>query len=122
MPSQLGKYTLLRTLGTGANAKVKLAQDKENNMLYAIKIMKKARIDYKFEEMVTSEVKIMSHLNHPNIVNFMEYNQDGVDEKKNGTKIPVSYIVLELATGGELFDYVATTGRFSENVARYYFQ
>ena len=91
-------------------------------MLYAIKIMKKARIDYKFEEMVTSEVKIMSHLNHPNIVNFMEYNQDGVDEKKNGTKIPVSYIVLELATGGELFDYVATTGRFSENVARYYFQ
>ena len=113
---------MLRTLGTGANAKVKLAQDKESNMLYAIKIMKKARIDYKFEEMVTSEVKIMSHLNHPNIVNFMEYNQDGVDEKKNGTKIPVSYIVLELATGGELFDYVATTGRFSENVARYYFQ
>ena len=84
--------------------------------------MKKARIDYKFEEMVTSEVKIMSHLNHPNIVNFMEYNQDGVDEKKNGTKVPVSYIVLELATGGELFDYVATTGKFSENVARFYFQ
>lgn len=28
---------------------------------------------------------------------------------------------MELATGGELFDYVATTGRFSEPIARFYF-
>ena len=30
--------------------------------------------------------------------------------------------MLELATGGELFDYVATTGRFSEPIARFYFR
>ena len=73
MPSQLGKYQLLRTLGTGANAKVKLGQNPDTNQLFAMKIMKKSRIDYKFEEMVTSEVKIMAHLNHANIVNFIEY-------------------------------------------------
>lgn len=28
---------------------------------------------------------------------------------------------MELATGGELFDYVATTGRFAEPIARFYF-
>lgn len=28
---------------------------------------------------------------------------------------------MELATGGELFDYVATTGKFSEPIARFYF-
>lgn len=29
--------------------------------------------------------------------------------------------MLELASGGELFDFVAQTGAFSESVARYYF-
>jgi serine/threonine protein kinase len=29
MPSKLGKYTLFRTLGSGAYSKVKLAQDEE---------------------------------------------------------------------------------------------
>lgn len=33
----------------------------------------------------------------------------------------VEYIVLELVQGGELFDFVANSGRFSENVARFYF-
>jgi serine/threonine protein kinase len=34
----------------------------------------------------------------------------------------VIYIVLELATGGELFDYVAIGGRYSEEVCRFYFR
>ena len=41
MPSKLGKYTLVRTLGSGANSKVKLAQDPTTNRTYAIKIMNK---------------------------------------------------------------------------------
>lgn len=64
----------------------------------------------------------MSTLSHPNIVNLIEYSKDGVVEKANGTKKAVIYIVLELATGGELFDYVATTGRFDERIARFYFK
>jgi hypothetical protein len=54
-------------------------------------------------------------------VNLVEYSKDGVVEKKNGAKEHVIYIVLELATGGELFDYVATTGKFSEQISRLYF-
>jgi len=33
----------------------------------------------------------------------------------------VDYIVLELVNGGDLFDFVCNSGRFSEDVARYYF-
>ena len=34
----------------------------------------------------------------------------------------VNYIVLELVSGGELFDFVSLGGRFSENEGRYYFK
>ena len=123
MPSQLGNYTLLRTLGSGANSKVKLAIDKTTNRYFAVKILKKGNpnLDHKFLELVMTEVHTMSQLSHPNIVNLIEYSKDGIVEKQNGTKEHVIYIALELATGGELFDYVATTGRFSEPIARFYF-
>ena len=123
MPSQLGKYTLIRTLGSGANSKVKLGLDKTNNRYFAVKILKKGNpnLDGKFLELVMTEVQTMSQLSHPNIVNLVEYGQDGIVKKSNGTQEAVIYIVLELATGGELFDYVATTGRFSEPIARFYF-
>ena len=39
---------------------------------------------------------------------------------KNGTEIPVAYIVQELITGGELYEYVANTGRFREEIVRFY--
>jgi len=34
----------------------------------------------------------------------------------------VSYIVLELAQGGELFDFIANSGSFSEPEARFFFK
>jgi len=39
----------------------------------------------------------MSKLTHPNIVNFIEYNKEGVQEKEDGRTKTVFYIVLELA-------------------------
>lgn len=124
MPSQLGKFTLLKTLGTGANSKVKLAIDKSDGTHYAVKILKKGNpnLDHKFLELLMTEVQTMKDLSHLNIVNMNEYSQDGVVEKTDGRKEPVIYLVLELATGGELFDYVASTGRFSEEIARFYFK
>ena len=64
----------------------------------------------------------MSKLSHPNIVNLVEYSKEAFVEKTDGTKYPVICIALELATGGELFDFVALTGRFNEGTARFYFK
>jgi serine/threonine protein kinase len=114
---------LLRTLGSGANSKVKLGHDKATGQYYAVKILKKGNpnLDFKFLELVMTEVQTMTQLSHSNIVNLIEYSKEGIVEKSNGTKEAVIYIVLELATGGELFDYVATTGRFSDPICRFYF-
>ena len=115
---------MVRTLGSGANSKVKLGYDKMTGTYFAIKILKKGNpnLDTKFLELVMTEVHTMTQLHHNNIVNLIEYDRDGVVEKADGTKEQVIYIVLELATGGELFDYVATTGRFSEPICRFYFK
>ena len=45
---------------------------------------------------------------------------DYINEEKKTTK-SVYYIVLELAKGGELFDFLAISGKFSEPMARYFF-
>lgn len=43
-------------------------------------------------------------------------------EKKSGKSRKVDYIVLELGQGGELFDFIAISGRFEESLARYFFK
>ena len=62
------------------------------------------------------------NLKHPNIVNLVDYFEDIEYTKKNGGQYKVVAIVLELVPGGELFEYLLNTGKFSEEVARTYFQ
>ena len=69
-----------------------------------------------------TEVETMSKLNHPNIVNIYEFTKDAIVEKENGSKVPAVCIALELAEGGELYDYVAHSGAFNERTCRFYFK
>ena len=71
-----------------------------------------------------SEISTLKNLKHPNLINLISFSDKGkITHMKGGVKKEVSdviYLVLELAVGGELFDYVALGGRFTEPVARYY--
>ena len=120
MPGKIGRFTVMRTLGTGASCKVKLGLDNESGRKVAIKIMND-NMDSKMKELVMNEVKAMQNLKQLNVISQIEYGS-GVYEKNSGKKKDVSYIVLELAIGGELFDFVAISGRFEEPLARYYFK
>ena len=65
----------------------------------------------------------MTKVNHPNVLRLIEFNNDGYrTSRRDGSVRSVSYAVVELASGGEIFDYVAETGRFSERVCRYFFR
>eukprot|EP00830_Metopus_es_P020176 TRINITY_DN788_c0_g1_i2.p1 TRINITY_DN788_c0_g1~~TRINITY_DN788_c0_g1_i2.p1 ORF type:complete len:454 (-),score=121.68 TRINITY_DN788_c0_g1_i2:10-1371(-) len=75
-----------------------------------------------YVELVTNEAKIMGHLDHPNLVKLYEFDDKGMLIKKSGKQVPVLYLVLDLVKGGELFDYIAVSGRFSDKVARHYFK
>lgn len=54
------------------------------------------------------------------MINLVEFKEHAEWVKSDGTTKPVAYMVLELITGGELFDYVALKA-FPESTCRYYF-
>lgn len=69
-----------------------------------------------------NEVKVMKELEHPNILKLVDYKNKAEAHRADGSKLKLKYMTLEYAEGGELFDYIAETGRFSEEQARYFFK
>jgi len=62
-------YTLIKTLGEGAYAKVKLADSKKHNCRVAVKVINKRRAPKDFlKKFLPREVHLMHRLNHPNVV------------------------------------------------------
>lgn len=69
-----------------------------------------------------TEVAAMAHLEHDHIIRQFDFGTADYVKSSGRVRKDVNYIVLEIAQGGCLFDYVANTGRFSEKAARYYFK
>lgn len=112
-----------------AHNRVKVAVD-DDGKKYAIKIMNKEDAEDQedfdlslFLTLMNNEVGRLKDLPpHENIIQLIDYNWEGVQVKKPGVERDVLYVVLELAEGGDLFDYVFTYGQgFSEKIARFYF-
>lgn len=113
MPKKVGKYEIHKTLGEGTFGKVKRALNTETQEWVAIKVLDKEKIQKQnMGSQVKKEISIMKLVRHPHVVQLKEV-------LASRTKI---FIVLELVTGGELFDKIVTVGRFKEKTARFYFQ
>lgn len=110
---RVGKYELGRTIGSGSFSKVKLGKDTETDRECAIKIIDVEQLTREhLEEQLKREIVSMKVLQHDNIVELR-------DVIRTSHHI---YLVLELLTGGELFTRLTEEKRFSEPVARTYFQ
>jgi serine/threonine protein kinase len=70
---------------------------------------------------IRTEVNILKALNHPYMVRLIDFKEDAILVKANGTPKRVAYMVLELIKGGELFDYVALE-YFDHKICRFYFK
>lgn len=124
MSRKLDGYTLKKTLGEGFSGKVYLAVDADNNK-YAIKVM---QLDtnmnanrQKILHMLETEVSALKELHHKNVIKLIDFKSEATMKRSVGS-VRVAYVVLELAMGGELFDFIAMTGKFSEEIARFYFK
>lgn len=120
----LDNYVIERTLGSGCTGKVKLGRSKEDDTLYALKILDPAKKAEEKEAILKSlriEEKFLQEIDHPNIVKFFGLVENGVYRSKGRVKI-VSYVVLEYVPNGELFHILFYTERLSENCARHFFK
>ncbi|XP_073965907.1 serine/threonine-protein kinase MARK2-like isoform X4 [Choristoneura fumiferana] len=104
----IGKYKLLKTIGKGNFAKVKLAKHVPTGKEVAIKIIDKTQLNPGSLQKLFREVRIMKMLDHPNIVKLFQV----IETEKT------LYLVMEYASGGEVFDYLVLHGRMKEKEAR----
>merc|ERR1711892_1264971 len=105
-PTVEDKYDLKDVLGTGAFSQVRLAESKDDGQMYAVKIIDKKTLKGK-EDSLENEIRVLKRLKHPNIVALLEVFEDK-------TKV---FLVMELVTGGELFDRIVEKGFYSEKDA-----
>ena len=123
----IGKYRLLKTIGKGNFAKVKLAKHIPTGKEVAIKIIDKTQLNPGSLQKLFREVRIMKTLDHPNIVKLYQVSascQSCQSVKITSCLLQVIetektlYLVMEYASGGEVFDYLVLHGRMKEKEAR----
>ncbi|PRQ47893.1 putative protein kinase CAMK-OST1L family [Rosa chinensis] len=103
------RYDFVRDIGSGNFGVARLMRDKQTKELVAVKYIERGN---KIDENVQREIINHRSLRHPNIVRFKEV-----------ILTPTHLaIVMEYASGGELFERICNAGRFSEDEARFFFQ
>jgi len=98
---------------------VKFATDVETQTHYAVKIFSREKMSRDLQREIKEEIAIIKHVRHPHVVNLCEARLACVLRalrplRHHASQVLASkthvYIVLELVTGGELFDRIVTSG------------
>ncbi|KAL0232488.1 hypothetical protein PCE1_002829 [Barthelona sp. PCE] len=94
------RYQLFEVLGEGSFGKVRRAYDMETEQFCAVKSFNRQKLSKVagFMEAVEREVELMLKLKHRNVVQVIDYINDGESSR--------FYLVMELLTGGNLEDRV----------------
>nr|VDD37454.1 unnamed protein product [Brassica oleracea] len=103
------RYDFVKDIGSGNFGVARLMRDKVTKELVAVKYIERGD---KIDENVQREIINHRSLRHPNIVRFREV-----------ILTPTHLaIIMEYASGGELYERICNAGRFSEDEARFFFQ
>ncbi|XP_072516507.1 death-associated protein kinase 2a [Salminus brasiliensis] len=104
-------YEVGEELGSGQFAIVKQCQEKSSGQEFAAKFIKKRQSNASrrgvLREEIEREVSILQQIRHPNIVTLHDVYENKTDV----------VLILELVSGGELFDFLAQKESLSEEEA-----
>jgi len=102
------KYEIGEELGRGAFSVVKVGTNRKTRDRVAVKIIDRNDVGKDYEKNLRMEMDILRRVDHPNIIALLEMIEAG-------NKL---YFVMELVTGGELFDRIVEKGSYSEEDAK----
>ncbi|XP_060792780.1 serine/threonine-protein kinase DCLK2 [Neoarius graeffei] len=100
------KYEVGKVIGDGNFAVVKECVERATGQEYALKIIDKAKCSGK-EHLIANEVAILRRVRHPSIILLIE-------EVDTPTEL---YLVMELVKGGDLFDAITSSTKYTERDA-----
>lgn len=113
-------------LFSGTFSEVRLATKKSNGEKFAVKIMTKEPENARKKEIIDIEIEILKRVNHPHVLcNFLfffsisfSHNTFQVVKLFDLYETDTEYfLVLQLITGGELFDRIVELVHYSEKDA-----
>ena len=110
---QTKTYVISKTLGKGTFGKVKIAYNSENkDEKYACKILKKSNIKNNNDLLrVNREMKILSTIDHPNVIKTYEII----------TTEDCEYLLMEYCPKGELFNYIVENQNLTEERSAFFY-
>lgn len=118
--STCGPYKVLRTLGEGGNAVIKLAE--KDGEQFALKIM--LLEDFNSETVLRKakeEFEIVKALNLHGVMRYHDFEQDAVWTNAKGVQRKVAYLVMELIKGVELLEFINECDSLDDSTIRYIF-
>merc|ERR1719399_197238 len=109
----IGQYIIGKSIGEGTFGKVKLGTHILTGEKLAVKVLEKCRIvEVADVERVAREIHILKMLRHPHIIQLYEI----IETSRQ------LYLLMEYASGGELFDYIVKHQRVHELEAVKFFR
>ena len=120
MTSTCGDYEIIRTLGSGGNAVVKLCQ--KGGVEYAMKIFEPHPSERdEIIQKTRDELQVVQNLKIEAIPEYFEFQEDAIWTKTNGKSKNVSFLVMENCQGVELIEFLNQSKRQDDTFIRYIF-
>lgn len=97
------RYDIGHVVGDGNFAVVRQCRRREDGRTLAVKIVERCKLIGR-EHMMQNELSLLGSLCHPRIVRLFAHHHTHTH----------SYLVMELVSGGDLFEAISERGKFSE--------